>query len=95
MTIQELRRAKNKQPFEPFVLHMADGRLIRVRHPDVMAWEPAEYDPETGETAEPRMVHVLVPDGWESVDLELVTSLAFVSPEPGGQPKPKRKRRGT
>jgi hypothetical protein len=95
MTIQELRKAKNKQPFEPFLLHMADGRLIRVRHPDVMAWEPAEEAPETGEIVQPRMVHVLVPGGWESVDLERVTALAFSAAEPEDQPKPKRKCRGT
>jgi hypothetical protein len=96
VTIQELRNTKNKQPFEPFVLQMADGRQFRVTHPDAMAWEPTVHHEETDEIEEPRIVHLIVPGaGWESIDLERVTSLSFPPDQSEDQPKPKRRRRGS
>ncbi len=39
MRIDELKRAKDERPFRPFLIHMADGREITVRHPDAVAWD--------------------------------------------------------
>ena len=32
--IEEIRRLVHATPFDPFVIHMADGRSFRVPHPD-------------------------------------------------------------
>ena len=41
MKIEELKKAKDRRPFQPFSIRMADGREIEVRHPDAVAWEDA------------------------------------------------------
>ena len=38
MKIEELKKAKDRRPFQPFLIRMADGREIEVRHPDAIAW---------------------------------------------------------
>jgi hypothetical protein len=68
MTMEQLQRAHHSQPFVPFLLHMADGRDIAVDHPECMA-----YHPESGRTA----VITLPNDGWEVVDVLMVTSMEF------------------
>ena len=40
MTIEQLRRVINTQPFEPFVIDMADGREVSVQHPELIAISP-------------------------------------------------------
>ncbi|MBV9659229.1 MAG: hypothetical protein JO295_14105 [Verrucomicrobia bacterium] len=37
MSFDELRDLVHAGPFQPFTLHMADGRKIRVPHPDFIA----------------------------------------------------------
>jgi hypothetical protein len=37
MDIAGIREALHKQPFEPFVLRLADGRSLPVSHPDFVA----------------------------------------------------------
>ena len=37
MDITGVREALHKQPFEPFVIRLADGRALAVRHPDFVA----------------------------------------------------------
>ena len=32
MTIEGIRRLLDAQPFQPFIMHLADGREIRVHH---------------------------------------------------------------
>jgi hypothetical protein len=32
MTIEQVRNLYNAQPFQPFVIHLADGRHVPVRH---------------------------------------------------------------
>jgi len=69
MTIQDIRRLYDSRPFHPFTIHMADGRKIRVPHPEFMATAPAA-----------RTVVVYHPDGsFEIVDLLLVTALRVSS----------------
>ncbi len=83
MRIDELKRAKDERPFRPFLIHMADGREITVRHPDAVAWD------------NPRIAICATPGGWEVIDVALITSLAMRNEgkaEPGtGTP---RKRKG-
>ena len=42
MTLEDLKAIKERRPFEPFVIHLADGRGIPVNHPDALAWEGPE-----------------------------------------------------
>ena len=37
MDIDGVRQALHRQPFEPFVIRLADGRSLPVRHPDFVA----------------------------------------------------------
>jgi hypothetical protein len=41
MTIEQVRHAYNTKPFQPFVLHLADGRNLSVQHPENMAFSPS------------------------------------------------------
>ena len=68
MRIEELKKAKDQQPFLPFLIRMADGREIPVRHPDAVAWDS------------PRVAICAVPGGWEVVEVGLITSLALQHP---------------
>lgn len=40
MTLDALREAHRRQPFLPFMLHLADGRKVDVPHPEVMFLPP-------------------------------------------------------
>lgn len=85
MRIDELKRAKDERPFRPFLIHMADGREITVRHPDAVAWD------------NPRIAICATPGGWEVIDVALITSLAMRNEgkaEPGTDAPRKRKRKG-
>ena len=67
MTADKLRRALRERPFRPFTLHLADGRNLRVHHPEFVAQDP------TGRTA-----ILYMPDGdYRIVDLLLVTEIDF------------------
>ena len=37
MDLNTIREAVRKQPFEPFTLHLADGRTERINHPEFVA----------------------------------------------------------
>lgn len=65
MTIDQLRNFYEAQPFQPFIMHLADGREIMVRSREFMASAPSG-----------RTVIVYQPDdSWNVVDLLLVTDL--------------------
>jgi hypothetical protein len=65
MTIQEIRKLYDARPFRPFDIHTADGRRIRVAHPEFMATAPAA-----------RTVVVYQTDGsFDVIDLLLVSGL--------------------
>jgi len=70
MTIQELRKMLHAQPFRPFEIHLSDCRSISVNHPEFV-----------GEAPSGRTIGVGTVDGFEIVDLLLVTSL---KPRPNG-----------
>jgi hypothetical protein len=67
MDLQRFLRVIRKKPFRPFNIHLADGRALRVTHP-----ESVVVDPATGVAA------VYSPlDGFEIIDVPQVTSMAF------------------
>jgi hypothetical protein len=69
MTIEQLRNSYNAQPFQPFVMRLADGRSIPVLHPEFMASAPSG-----------RTVMVYQPDdALHVIDLLLVTDLEVKS----------------
>jgi hypothetical protein len=80
MTIEPLRRMHQERPFQPFDIHLADGRSIPVEHPEFLSQSP------TGRT-----IPLGLNDGThEVVDLLLVTSL---KPRANGASRSKRQRR--
>lgn len=40
MQVEEIRTLLHGQPFVPFTVHLADGRAMRVEHPDFVATAP-------------------------------------------------------
>ena len=65
MNVDEVRKFQRAEPFCPYTIHVADGRAIRVDHPEFVAIAP------TGRTAV-----AFTPDGsFEIIDLRLVTTL--------------------
>ena len=65
MTIEQLKPMHQARPFVPFDIHLADGRMLPVEHPENVAYFGAG-----------RCIGVAKSDGViETVDLLLVTSL--------------------
>ena len=69
MTIQQLRELRNAQPFQPFVIHLADGRQVPVQHPEFIMWSPS------GRT----VVVYQADDSMNIIDLLLVTDLELAA----------------
>lgn len=65
-SIEELKEIKDRRPFQPFSIHLADGRELRITHPDSVAWHAGGI---------PRVLLVAHADGSEFVDLTLITGL--------------------
>jgi hypothetical protein len=65
MTVEQIRKFHSAQPFQPFEIYIADGRSIRVTHRELLALPPRAA----------RTFAVWVDDGFEVIDLLLVTSL--------------------
>jgi hypothetical protein len=79
MTIEKLRDFYDAKPFQPFTIHLADGRGIKVLHPDFIATAPSG-----------RTVTVYQPDdSLNVIDLLLVTDLEIAPPN--GQKKRRRR----
>jgi hypothetical protein len=81
MTVEQLRLVLRAAPFRPFAIHLADGRQIRVRHPDFVAQSPS------GRT----IIIYQEDDTFSIVDLLLVTELKVQNGAPAW---PKRKTSG-
>ncbi len=80
MTIGEVRRLYEAQPFQPFVMHMADGRSLPVVHREFLAMSPSG-----------RTVVVYQPDeSFDIVDLLLVTDLKVGLPPRNGRKRGSR-----
>lgn len=67
MTVQQLRAALNAAPFRPFIVHMADGRTLPVRHPDFLLLSPSGRTAFVFEDE----------DNFSIVDLLLMTEIEF------------------
>jgi hypothetical protein len=76
MTIERIRDAYDKKPFQPFVIHLADGRAIPVLHREFMMAAPSG-----------RTVVVQQPDDTLNIiELLLVTDLELKPAAANGQP---------
>ena len=73
MTIEKIRSLHDARPFRPFTIHLADGRNVRVEHPEFMSRSPSG-----------RTIYVEKPgDVGHHIDLLLVTDLV---PDNGRRP---------
>lgn len=82
MTIEKLRSAYDAKPFQPFTLHLADGKELTVKHRDFMLSVP-----------DGRTIVVAQADGsMNIIDLLLVTDLDF-EPRANGKKKRAKKRK--
>jgi len=63
-TTEQVRRAMHRQPFWPFVIHLADGRTFPVRHPDFVAV-----------THRLELFFVADDDGLHELDMNLVAEI--------------------
>ncbi len=66
MPIKQLLLACYAEPFQAFVIHLADGRKLRVPHPEFLHFVSSN-----------RVVRVYDANGLDIVNLQLVTSLRF------------------
>lgn len=79
MTIDRLREAHHARPFQPFLLHMADGKTLRVSHPESLAYD-----------ARGRTVVYVAPKGnTHFLDLLLVARIEIGNGAAGRRPKRK------
>jgi hypothetical protein len=79
VTIEDLRAAKNRKPFQPFVIALQDGRRVEVASPYTIEWGPDQSR---------TMVVITSTERREVIDLEAITSLnlrAALSDEMGGR----------
>ena len=66
MTIEQLRRAYQAKPFQPFTMRLADGSRVHVPHPEFLLPHPSNG----------RTVAVAVPgDAFVIIDLLLVSAI--------------------
>ena len=65
MTIEQLRNVHQARPFQPFAMHLANGRTLDVPHPDFLSHSPS------GRTV---IVHH-DDESFSVIDLLLVTEL--------------------
>lgn len=65
MDLNGIREALHRQPFEPFVIRLADGRALSVPHPDYVA------------VGNRRVVVVSEDDSWSVVEPLLIVSLDY------------------
>ena len=80
MTIEKVRDFYNAQPFQPFVMHLADRRKIPVQQPEFIATAPSG-----------RTLTVYQPDDTLNIiDLLLVTDIEV---KPGTNGSRRRRRR--
>ena len=71
MTNESIRSAVRAEPFRPFAIRLADGRAFAVRHPEFVFSPPSSS-----------VIVVFEPDdSYDMIDVRLVTSLDFESPD--------------
>jgi hypothetical protein len=81
MTIEQLKKLYNSQPFQPFVIHLADGREVAVRHREFFMMVPSG-----------RTIVVGLPDDTvDVIDILLVTDIEL-KPSRNGARRPRKKK---
>jgi hypothetical protein len=81
MTIEQLQAVHKAQPFQPFTLHLADGRQVHVPHSEFLSHSPS------GRTV---IVHEQN-ESFSIVDLLLVTRIEIQN---GSAGRARRKKNG-
>ena len=82
MDIAGVREVLHRQPFQPFVIRLADGRSLSVPHPDFVA------------LGSRRIVVVAEDDTWTVIEPLLIVSLDQNSTKSKGGNRSSKKRRG-
>ena len=72
MRLEQLLEVVHATPFRPFNIHMADGRVLQVRHPDFISRS------ESGRT----VIVNRADDGFDILDIMLMTGLEVLAPTP-------------
>jgi hypothetical protein len=72
MDIAGVREALHNEPFQSFVIRLADGRSLPVPHPDFVALTPR------------RVIVGATDDSWSAVEPLLISSRDFDVPRPSG-----------
>jgi len=83
MDIAGVREALHREPFEPFLIRLADGRSLEVRHPEFVA---------VGK----RRIVVIANDeveSWSAIEPLLIVSLDSIPSKPKGGNGTQRKKR--
>lgn len=80
MTIERIRDLLNVQPYQPFVMHLADGRAIPVHHRELILAVPS------GRT----LIVVQPDDSMNIIDLLLVTDVEIKRGRNGSAGKRRR-----
>jgi hypothetical protein len=70
MTSEQLRNVHQAQPFRPFTIHLADGRVFHVPHSEFLARSPS------GRTA----IIYHADESFSIIDLLLVTEIEVHTP---------------
>ncbi len=71
MRLVDLKEIYDRRPFEPFAIHLADGREVLISHPDALSWQGPDSAPH---------IHVVHSDGhWEVIAFEAIVCLAVAS----------------
>lgn len=83
MDMAGIRDVVKREPFRPFVLRLADGRALPVRHPDFVAFTP-------------RLIIVGFEDNtWTVIEPLLIVSIdSLPDSESGGNGKHRRRKSG-
>jgi hypothetical protein len=75
-TMNQVREAMHNQPFQPFIIHLVDGRSFRVRHPDFIAVANVR-----------EMIFVGDDEGIHHLALPLVLDVEIPPPAPSPTPQ--------
>jgi len=73
MKIGEVRRLLHLQPFRPFIIHVADGGRLKVKHEDFVALAPSGRE----------LIIYLADDSYQVVDVLMVTRLEILAANGG------------
>ena len=65
MDLEGIRIALRRQPFEPFTIHLSDGRAMAVRHPEFVA------------VGNRRVIVVAEDDSWSVIEPILIVSIDY------------------